>query len=256
MNIDIVTPTLNAEEYLALCIESSKYIRDKGARHVITDSFSNDRTLEIIKNYKIEYISTKPGNMYEAINEGIAKGCAPWVTYINADDLLFSRNLDKAKKMMENDTIDIIYGDVDYINKDGALLHGWKSPPSHMLHNLFSRGFMPIPQPGTIFRRSLWESLNGFDKKYKLAADFDFFIRALKAKARFEYLKDGPVAAFRLHKNQLSDKYKFEMDLEVRDSVLNADISVNIIAQYVALVRYKLINIENYYVRYKRSGVT
>ena len=85
---------------------------------------------------------------------------------------------------------------------------------------LLARGIMPLAQPGTVIRRSLVERLGGFDETFRSAGDLDFFVRALAAGARFEFV-DARVADFRLHAGQLS-KNRAEVEAKLKVEVVLA----------------------------------
>jgi hypothetical protein len=58
---------------------------------------------------------------------------------------------------------------------------------------------MPFSQPAAIFRATAFQALNGFDERYRSAADFDFFCRAALLEFRFHRFELQPVVAFRIH---------------------------------------------------------
>ena len=58
-------------------------------------------------------------------------------------------------------------------------------------------------QPEVFFRRSLWEKVNGFDTRWHLAFDYDFWVRCIIAGARTEHIPEV-LARFRKHSAQKS----------------------------------------------------
>src|SRR5690606_24365920 len=61
----------------------------------------------------------------------------------------------------------------------------------------------PLMQQGMLFRRDVVNRLGGFDLRYRLCADLDFWLRAYANGARFAYESEC-VAQFRLRDGQLS----------------------------------------------------
>ena len=142
--------------------------------------------------------------LYEAINYGarFARDW-DWLTYLNDDDILgpeFGLMLDTAA----DDSSDILYGRVSYIDAEGQVLGAFpvESRPRR-LASLMAAGIPPFTQQGTLVRRACFDRLGGFDLRYRLASDFDFWVRAVRAGCSFRYL---PVetGSFRLREGQLS----------------------------------------------------
>ena len=241
--LDIITPTLNAGNFVGSCILSTSNLRNSGARHIIVDSGSTDGTLVKVRSAGINLIYHPPGNMYSAINRGISETDSEWITYLNGDDIIFPDAITSALESAAGN-VDVIYGNIDYIDHVGRFLHHWKSAQEDDFRGLFGNRVMPFPQPGTLFRRSLWEKLHGFNEGYMYSADFDFFLRAFLEGARFKYFKNFPVAAFRLHQSQISQKYVESMHSEVRQSIMHSGLQLGWYETVVvkAKMRYKNLN--------------
>ena len=47
---------------------------------------------------------------------------------------------------------------------------------------------MPVPHPGTFFRRSTYDAVGLYDTRYRIAADYDFVWRCRGAGIRWRYL--------------------------------------------------------------------
>lgn len=205
--LTVITPTLNSELYIEDCIRSVKQISSSKnkIKHIIVDSYSNDKTLEIVRKYDLKIIFCPPGNIYNAINLGIRSTEDEWITYINSDDLL-DNNL---KKEIENldDKFDILSGSIKIINVKYNTNYISSCLPKKFFFTSYLVGGMPIPQSGTIFSRKLFEELNGFDINYKYAADYDFFSRAFINKFKYKIVK-FKLASIRIHDSQLSHRFR------------------------------------------------
>src|SRR6266487_6395136 len=84
----VVTPTLNAEKYLEATLTSIWSQRSDSVEvdHVLLDSESTDRTVEIASRYPTRVVVAKDGGMYEAVNRGLSMVRGEIVGYMNADD--------------------------------------------------------------------------------------------------------------------------------------------------------------------------
>lgn len=146
--------------------------------------------------------------LYAAVNAGLrAPGAWDVGTYLNDDDRLVAAGVDQALARLKSDaSLGAVFGRVHLINSTGERVT--EIPMAHRgddLGPLFATGIIPLAQPGTLFRREMFESLGGFDTDWKAAGDMEFFMRALRAGWRFEFV-DSCVAEFRVHPAQISRK--------------------------------------------------
>jgi glycosyltransferase involved in cell wall biosynthesis len=92
--LDVVIPVLNGEEYIVQCIDSLVQFIPLGINLIIQDGGSTDKTLSIINEYaqkfpgSITVFSQKDKGQSNAINIGLTKGNANWVTWLGHDDIL------------------------------------------------------------------------------------------------------------------------------------------------------------------------
>ena len=207
--LTIVTPTLNSAKTIRGTLESLRPLVEGGAEHIVVDSDSNDGTVEIARQFGSEVLYHPPGNMYAAINAGMARAKGDWLTYINGDDLLFADSTREAlDDVGENATV--IYGDIDFIDDQGRFLFSRRSPdPRHL--SWLMRYYNPFPQQGTLFRREVFERVGGFNTEFRFAADLDFFVRCSLVGERFWKFRGKSVAAFRLSPKQLSQSARTDM---------------------------------------------
>jgi glycosyltransferase involved in cell wall biosynthesis len=199
--ITVVVPTLNSEKTLDWTLAS---LAAPEIRVIVADSFSKDKTLRICERWNAEVINVPPGNMYRAINAGLREATTGWVAYVNSDDIVFTsgylRMLGKAAQSLA----DVVYGNADYVDASGRYLFSFKPSGAGAARRILRVGHMPFCQPAAIFRRAVFQALGGFDERFKSASDLDFFRRAAEGGMVFRHFPLQPVAAFRLHKAQIS----------------------------------------------------
>ncbi len=209
LSLTIVTPTLNSAATLRATLDSVRPLVYAGAEHIVVDSSSSDETVDLAKASGARVIQFPKGNMYAAINAGMALGRGDWLTYINGDDLLYA---DAALEALNayGQTADIIYGNLDYIDEQGRFLFSRRSPEPRHLRWLM-RHYCPFPQQGTLFRKSVYDSMCGFDTRFRFAADYDYFSRCCLAEKRFQKYTVKSIAAFRVLSTQMSQRLRGEM---------------------------------------------
>lgn len=248
----VVVPTLDAAATLRCTLESLRPLVDDGCRIVVVDGGSVDETVAIANSFPCTLL-TAPGSMYEAINVGFAHADAEWLTWINADDLLYA---DTAMTRMSEARAedDILYGPVDFIDSAGRFLHCWQSAAPRHLLALYRGGYSPLLQQGTLFRRSVHAALGGFDTRYTLVADADYWWRALERGLRFRQASSRSVAAFRLHARQQSFRHHERMRSEHDAMVAAHGRSTSRALAIAALWRWRCANATNYVVRCLRQA--
>lgn len=202
--IGVVVPTLNSAATLDWTLCSLRSQKDIALEIIVADSSSRDETLEICKNWAVRTIQVPPGNMYRAINAGLRQLDAEWVTYLNSDDLVYPHSYARMMAHGKKNCATLVYGDCDFIDGEGRFLFALKAPSPHRLRGLLQHGDFGFIQPAAIYRRSLFEDLNGFDEQFRYIADYDFFFRLILSGSSIAKLDGRAVAAFRRHPSQLS----------------------------------------------------
>lgn len=110
--ISVVTCTCNSEKFLEKALSSVVKQKYKNIEHIINDSYSTDRTLEIIdkyinKNkgkYDIKLIHTAAKGVANALNNATEYATGDIIHYLHSDDYYFRNNsLQKVAKHFRKD---------------------------------------------------------------------------------------------------------------------------------------------------------
>ena len=182
--ISIITISLNAEKYLEQTIQSVLNQTYKNIEYIIVDGGSTDRTLGIIEKHKnaIDHIiSGKDEGIADAMNKGVSLASGDYILFLHADDYFHhDACLEETIKFLEV-TTDILACSIQF-GKDLKIIKqtGFN----------FWTNFKGMPHQGILCRRSLIESLHGFDTQFKICMDYDLLLRAYQNGAR---LKKAPV---------------------------------------------------------------
>jgi glycosyltransferase involved in cell wall biosynthesis len=250
--LGIVVPTLDAATTIGMTLECLRPAVAAGARVVVIDGGSTDDTVPRTTAFSVD-CHIVDGSMYDAINAGCRMLDVEWLTWINADDILHADQL--APRIAAAGSDDgVLYGPVDFIDACGRFVHAWKSARPADLLSLYVAGYSPLLQQGTLFRRRVFESLGGFDAHYRFVADADFWWRALEAGHRFRSAATPPVAAFRLHAAQQSQRHRAKMHEEHRRMAGAHGAQPQPWSGLVPLARLRMGNASNYILRALRRG--
>jgi glycosyltransferase involved in cell wall biosynthesis len=185
INISIITAVYNNKNYIQFSIDSFNTQSFNNKSHIVIDGNSNDGTKEFLlenKSYFSTLISEKDSGVYYALNKGLKLAKGDVVGLLHSDDQYANKNvLKKISRIFSDPKIDIVYGDLDYVSKDNSnkIIRHWRAGEFN-LDNL-KLGWMP-PHPTFFIRRKLLNKIGGFDTGYKIAADYDFMLRALTQK--------------------------------------------------------------------------
>lgn len=196
--ITVVVPSFNQGKFLRKTICS--LIEQKLPIEIfVMDGGSTDGSVEIIREYQNQlagWRSHQDNGQAAAINEGMKRGSAPYVCWLNSDDWVLPGALKSLMQVLEaHPNSPACYGRVwNHIEKNGDQKPVWVE--DFNLDRLALRCI--ISQPGTLIRRSAWESVNGVDENLQLAMDYDLWWRLYQHAGPFIFV-DQFVAVNREH---------------------------------------------------------
>jgi glycosyltransferase involved in cell wall biosynthesis len=191
MKITIITVCLNSEKTIPYTLNSVLTQTYKNIEHIIVDGGSTDNTKKILNKYpniKKKIFYTKKIGIYEAINIGIKKSTGDVISILNSDDILNSINtISNAVQIIKKNKIyNIFLGNVVFFKDNFHKITRHYSVNNFQI-NQFKFGMMP-PHPGSFFRREVYAKYGLYKKNFKIAADFEIFLRLLLIK-KIKYKK-------------------------------------------------------------------
>ncbi|MBW8001521.1 MAG: glycosyltransferase [Planctomycetes bacterium] len=184
--ISIVMVVYNGERFISEAIDSVLAQSYKNFELIIVDDGSFDGTKEIITNYcddriRCFYLSHK--GCGSARNKAIVESKGEYVLFVDSDDFIASDYVEKIVGYAE------MYPERDYFYPSEFIIvdglgnttgDKWKYPDvpnSRALPNfLLENGYVPIPNPGSLRRRSLFNEIGLFDE-LETVEDFVFLCR-------------------------------------------------------------------------------
>src|SRR4030067_2871370 len=96
--LSILLPTFNEENNLEACLESVSWADEI----LVVDSYSTDRTLEIVKRYGARIIQHEYINSAKQKNWAIPQCAHEWVLVIDTDERLEPGLREELEKALEN----------------------------------------------------------------------------------------------------------------------------------------------------------
>lgn len=182
MKFSIITLTNNSHPTILCNINSILSQNYSDYEHIIIDNLSSDGTCDLIKSFNIDkltLISERDSGIYNAMNKGVSISTGDVICFLHSDDYYASNNILEVvnSTFIKNPSVNVIYGNLKYINADGNVIRNW-------LSNVFKKkylynGWMP-PHPTLFIKKSLFDSVGFFDESYSISSDYDFIIRLFK----------------------------------------------------------------------------
>jgi len=170
MKFSIITVCLNERDHIGRNIKSVSSQTYKNYEHIIVDGGSIDGTKEIINDFGLSYISSKPKGIFNAMNIGIENASGDYYIFLNANDWFFDENvLQKIHSfIVRNSGFQLYYG--VKMNYDCELNRTGKVFPHRKENKFLSEAGFFISQQTSFIHKSVFKQFR-FDESMKLLAD-------------------------------------------------------------------------------------
>ena len=169
---------------------------------VIIDGDSKDGTSEWLMSLdcreapSIRWASAADNGIAQAWNHGVALARGDWLIFLGADDRIYDLNAWRtAMRLLLNlpPLCGLAIAPVAVVAPSGQLLAIESPPPGSVANRCFYND--TLSHQGVFHRRLLWSAYGPFDTALKIAADYEFCLRAVRSGAMCERLIiDPPVA--------------------------------------------------------------
>jgi glycosyltransferase involved in cell wall biosynthesis len=168
---------------------------------LVIDGASTDGTLEILERYRARmshFISEPDTGRFEAMNKGVLAARGEYLLFLNGGDALADPLVLARLFRFETDNpllaplrpalkADIVFGEM--VSRETGFLP-WPVLPlgRRKLGRVYFK-MHSLPHQATFIRKSLFEKIGLYDTGYKIAGDYEWFMRAiLRWRAAYEYV--------------------------------------------------------------------
>lgn len=193
MKLSIITVCFNSASTIRDTIESVLSQDYGDIEYIVVDGGSKDGTQAIVESYGdriSRFVSEPDKGLYDAMNKGVAMATGAVVGILNSDDFYESTTslASVAKAFERRPESDAVFGDVVFV--DPTDLH---KVTRFYCANRFAPwklrfGWMP-PHPATFIRKSAYDIVGQYSLKYRISADYEFFVRLFKVHAlKYSYI--------------------------------------------------------------------
>jgi len=224
LKISIVLPCYNMELYIEETLKSIVRQEYPNLELIIIDGGSNDNTLNIIDKYKshvCKLISESDSGQYDAIMKGFSFATGDVFCWLNADDIFFSWTLSVINTIFkQKQDLKWLIGIPTYLNEDGSLKKMYNNasakPVKALRNGWFKKGgYGHLQQESMFWRKELWQQSKGLNLNYKMAADYELWIKFSQYSELWTL--NLSLSAFRIRSTGRSKLYESVYEKEVRE---------------------------------------
>ena len=199
--VSIIMPTYQGTDNICIAIDAAISQSYGNIEIIVVDDNGEGTACQIqterilqkyIKTQKITYIKHKTNiNGSAARNTGMKASSGEYISFLDDDDVLMPEKIEEQVKAFEH--LDASYGIVycsGYVVKNTGIGYKLDIVEEDILFNLLS-GKLRFNSSMMMIRRSVFETIGGFDESYRRHQDWEFCCRILssyKGKALPEHL--------------------------------------------------------------------
>jgi len=211
--------------HLGETIDSVRRNLAAGDEYIVIDGGSTDASVDVIRRHEaaITHWISEPDEGYpDALAKGFAHASGDVLCWINAGDLLLDGTFAKVRELFAAGNADMIFGDDFYVDEQDRVIRYSRGFVNDLAAAMLYGGWTPL-QDACFWTRDIYARVGGIDRKLRLAADYDLFLRMARA-GRARHVPFA-FSAFRRHRGQKSissaDAYASERE-QVRHREMKA----------------------------------
>jgi glycosyltransferase involved in cell wall biosynthesis len=207
--VDVVIPVRNGARFLPPCLDSIMAQTRAPRAVIVVDDGSTDGTAAIVESYirrwpALRLVRTGRRGLPHARNTGIANCRAPFVAFLDSDDVWEPAKLERQMRLFSSASsrVGLIYCCYYHIDEDGHRIDGRRMTEPRrridLLHDLLAEGnIVSGSGSAVIVVRELLERAGGFDEKLTFAEDWEAWLRLAEI-TEFDFVPEALVG-IRLH---------------------------------------------------------
>ncbi|MBK4723118.1 glycosyltransferase [Azospirillum sp. YIM DDC1] len=181
MKVSVITICRNVRDGIGRTLESIARQTYQDVEHIVIDGASTDGTLDVLEAHRdrIAVLVSEPdGGIYDAMNKGLARATGEVILFLNAEDWFYdAHSLENAVCFMkQHPEADLFYGDIEVrLPEGGSVIH----IPQEAEKAAETMICGCLPHQGTFARRAVFERTGPFDTRWRVHADYEWFLKAI-----------------------------------------------------------------------------
>ncbi|SDB48924.1 Glycosyltransferase involved in cell wall bisynthesis [Desulfonatronum thiosulfatophilum] len=209
--ISICIPTYNRGHFILDAVYSALNQTYQKFEVIIVDDGSTDKTETLLKkidNNKIKYKQKIHSGAPNTRNQCISESKGEFILWLDSDDIIHKNLLCEYVGMLNKlHDIDILYSNHYCVDTNGYIVnkythYEWYNNNYEMIIRFLTKN--PLPNPGTLVRKRIYDELGGYDSQFPRAHDMEFWSRvALSNKYSCKYV-DKFLNFIRIHNDNIT----------------------------------------------------
>jgi len=191
VKISVITPSYNQAQFLPVNLASVNAQTHHFVEHIVVDPGSTYGSTAIAKADPSAILIAEPDRgQSDGICKGFSKSTGDVLVWLNSDDFYPDQHVleSVARCFNQNPEIDIVYGDVNFVDEKGGFLRkGFVNKNANQLLDSFHYQ-VGIVQPGVFWRRHVFEDIGGPSEEFEYCMDYELWVRMASKGYKWKYL--------------------------------------------------------------------
>lgn len=192
--VSVIVTTYNEQEYISELVESLLCQTLSPSEIIIVDSYSNDETFNILKNFESKQpnlkVIQKKTNRSAGRNFAIQKCSSELIAITDAGCVPNKNWLEKISEPLLLNTCDVVAG--YYYGKPNNIFEKALIPFVLVMPDKTTNTFLPSTR-SMCMKKSIWKKTGGFNEDVDPGEDYEFSNRLIKKNYRIMFVKDALV---------------------------------------------------------------
>jgi peptidoglycan/xylan/chitin deacetylase (PgdA/CDA1 family)/GT2 family glycosyltransferase len=207
--VSVVIPARNATETISETLQSLLVQSSDHWEAIVVDDGSTDETAALASRFagcdaRIRCVSQNQGGVSAARNKGVELARSDWVLFLDADDWLLPAYLERMHAVLESSgNVDAAFCGAARVTPDGLRVkEDYHDEAGDMFHYFAQWAVFPIH--ACVVRKSIVQSVGGFDRSLRTCEDWDLWQRIARTGARFFGVAREVLALYRMRPRSAS----------------------------------------------------
>jgi glycosyltransferase involved in cell wall biosynthesis len=183
--ISVILPVYNAENFLALAVESILQQTFQDFELIVVDDGSTDNSLEVLKPYlsnsKVRLVKGQHGGLSRALNLGITEAQYEWIARMDADDIALPERFQRQVEAILSQPQVVAWGTYAYhISATGKKLGLARSGPitAEEFYSVRNEGHLvQLIHPTVMLKKEAVIASGGYRSELEPVEELDLFDR-------------------------------------------------------------------------------
>ena len=226
--VSVIVPTFNHAKFLSQALQSIIEQSHQNWEAIIVNNFSTDDTSQIIESFnepRFKVVNFQNNGVIAASrNEGIRRSSAPFIAFLDSDDMWYSEKLSRCLVELEGGNDLVCHGE-RWVSADTRQRNIVYGPSSSATHDKLPFRGNCLSTSATIVRRDILNQVGGFseDSTFTTAEDYELWLKISQITSGFIFL-DEILGEYRRHELGASSSVLRHLNAEL--AVVNSHISL------------------------------